>query len=481
MEEGAGVALYALQQTILYKAPPVVRGRVPKNAYGNLDIYAPTMVPAGGSHILNPETARAARALGIDYSDAVTGFSFKGRYGTAVINGAVVATEFREAVQEVLHAFEHELADEEAHRRSAEALRVWKRLLTGLRIRERINGYEIEGERKVLDEKIGAVDEAGKENEEDESDGGGGGGGFFPDGTAQAIAEPTAGQFGDYSGTDEGVDSGPGGFLTEDNLDDIEDQSHDVGGPFANDDDSRYNLQNFNKVEEGRPIPENSPPEYQPTYENHNEVEEGRYLDEEQLDQQQPTQHPSQTAGDLADGHIHDPEEPQRQEHVPTTQETKTPSPSITQDQKKPASSSSQPLEQKQIPTTNSYSAVPSHSNTTAPKGHFADLNLSECQLAEARMLQEMHEASQKKPLIIVSSQAEMQTIPLPQSMLLHGGSADALPIIPRREDEEKEKMVILNDHGDEGSDGESSSSSDAGSLLSHDPEDEDADPEWIA
>lgn len=455
-------------------------GRVPKNAYGNLDIYAPTMVPAGGSHILHPETARAARTLGIDYSDAVTGFSFKGRYGTAVINGAVVATEFREAVQEVLHAFEYELADEEAHRRSAEALRIWKRLLTGLRIRERINGYEIEGERKVLDEKMGAVDESGKENEEDESDGGGGGG-FFPDSTAQGIAEPTAGQFGEYSGTDEGVDSGPGGFLTEDNLDDIEVQSHDVGGPFANDNESRHNLQNFNKVEEDRPIPKNLPPEYQPTYESHNEVEGGRFWDEEQLDQPQTTQNSSQPAGDLADGHIHNPEEPQRQEHVPTTQETKTPSPSITQDQNKPASSSSQPLEQKQVPTTNNYSAVPPHSNTTAPKGHFAELNLSESQLAEARMLQEMHEASQKKTLIIVSSQAEMQTIPLPQSILLHGGSADDVPIIPRREDDEKEKIMILNDDGDEGRDGESSSSSDAGSLLSHDPEDEDADPEWIA
>lgn len=429
------------------------------------------MVPAGGSHILHPETARAARTLGIDYSDAVTGFSFKGRYGTAVINGAVVATEFREAVQEVLHAFEHELADEEAHRRSAEALRIWKRLLTGLRIRERINGYEIEGERKVLDEKMGAVDESGKENEEDESDGGGGGG-FFPDSTAQGIAEPTAGQFGEYSGTDEGVDSGPGGFLTEDNLDDIEVQSHDVGGPFTNDNESRHNLQNCNKVEEDRSILKNLPPD-QPNYENHNEVEGGSFLDEEQLDQQH---------GDVTEGHIHDREEPQRQEHIPSAQDTKTPSPSIIQDLNKSACSSSQPPEQKQVPTTNNYSAAPPHSITTAPKGHSADFNLSESELTEARMLQEMHEASQKNPPFIVSSQAEIQTITLPQSILLHMGSADDVPIIPRREDEEKEKIGILNDDDDEGrGDGGSSSSSDAGSLLSHDPEDEDADPEWIA
>lgn len=424
------------------------------------------MVPAGGSHILHPETARAARTLGIDYSDAVTGFSFKGRHGTAVINGAVVATEFREAVQEVLRAFEDEMADEEAHRRSAEALRVWKRLLTGLRIRERINGYEIEGERKALDEKIGAGDELGKDNEEDESDGGGGG--FFPDGTAEGTAEPTAGQFGKYSGIHDGVNSGPDGFSTEDDLEDIEVGSHGGGDHFADDNRSQPNL------EEARSIPKNPPPEYQPTLENHNENEGGDFLDEEQLEQRHPTETSSQPTENVADGNIHDPEEPQRQEHIPTAQETKCPSPSIIQDLKKTASSSSRPPKQQQITTINNYAAASSRSTTKAPKGPFPDLNLPESELAEARMLQEMHESSQKKPPIIVSSQAEMQTIPLPQSILLHG------PIIPRREDEEKEKMGTVNDD-DEGRGGGGGSSSDAGSLLSHDPDDEDADPEWIA
>lgn len=419
------------------------------------------MVPAGGSHILHPETARAARTLGIDYSDAVTGFSFKGRHGTAVINGAVVATEFREAVQEVLRAFEDEMADEEAHRRSAEALRVWKRLLTGLRIRERINGYEIEGERKALDEKIGADDELGKDNEEDESDGGcgGGGGGFFPDGTAEGTAEPTAGQFGKYSGTHDGVNSGPNGFSTEDDLEGIEVGSHGGGDHFADDNRSQHNL------EEGRSIPKIPPPEYQPTLENHNENEGGDFLDEEQLEQQHPTETSSQPTEDVADGNIHDPEEPQRKEHIPTAQETKCPSPSIIQDLKKPASSSSRPPKQQQITTINNHAVASSRSTTTAPKSPFADLNLPESELAEARMLQEMHESSQKNPHIIVSSPAETQ-------------------IMPRSEDEEKKKMGILDDDDDDDEgrrEGGSSSSSDAGSLLSHDPEDEDADPEWIA
>jgi xeroderma pigmentosum group C-complementing protein len=50
-EENAGTPLYTESQTEAYEAPPVVNGRVPKNSYGNLDIYVPSMVPAGGVHL----------------------------------------------------------------------------------------------------------------------------------------------------------------------------------------------------------------------------------------------------------------------------------------------------------------------------------------------------------------------------------------------------------------------------------------------
>lgn len=51
LDERAGTNLYTEDQTELYEAPPIVNGRVPKNSYGNLDIYVPSMVPKGGVHI----------------------------------------------------------------------------------------------------------------------------------------------------------------------------------------------------------------------------------------------------------------------------------------------------------------------------------------------------------------------------------------------------------------------------------------------
>ena len=146
-EEQAGKPMFAAFQTCPYQAPPVVNGRVPRNIYGNIDVYVPSMVPAGGAHVANPDAARTARLLGIDYADAVSGFEFKGRAGTAVVNGAVVAAEYKEAVWEVIRGFEYEREEALLSKRTDVALRMWKRLLTGLRVQERIEGYDIEGEK----------------------------------------------------------------------------------------------------------------------------------------------------------------------------------------------------------------------------------------------------------------------------------------------------------------------------------------------
>src|SRR6202034_2094070 len=102
--------------------PPVVDGRVPRNAYGNLDVYVPSMIPAGAIHVQHPLAARSAKLLGVDYADAVTGFDFKGRQGTAIVNGIVVAAEYREAFVEAIRAMEHEQAQVEQAKRTPLAL-----------------------------------------------------------------------------------------------------------------------------------------------------------------------------------------------------------------------------------------------------------------------------------------------------------------------------------------------------------------------
>jgi xeroderma pigmentosum group C-complementing protein len=88
------------------------------------------------------------------------------------LKGIIVAAEYGEAVEAVVEGFRDELAQEEEDRRSFAALRMWKRLLISLRIKERVDGYEVEGEEPDFvpqDE-----DDSGMNSEEYIDDSGGG-------------------------------------------------------------------------------------------------------------------------------------------------------------------------------------------------------------------------------------------------------------------------------------------------------------------
>ncbi|KAG6007130.1 hypothetical protein E4U21_006314 [Claviceps maximensis] len=187
---GAGadrVPLFTTEQTSLYEPPPVRDGRVPKNKFGNIDAYVPSMIPRGGVHIPHEQAARAAFLAGVDYAPALTGFSFQGRHGTAVLRGVVVAEEFGEAIWAVLAGMADAEHEAEGERRALAARRIWRRLLMGLRIRERIWSRVGEEERREAEAEAEAEAAGGSETTEEfdmefEEDGDeGGGGGFLLD------------------------------------------------------------------------------------------------------------------------------------------------------------------------------------------------------------------------------------------------------------------------------------------------------------
>lgn len=139
--ERSMTGLYSIHQTHVYVPPAVKNGRITKNAFGNLDVYVPSMVPPGGEHIRHALAQQAARALNIDFADAVVGFKFQGRQGTAIIEGAVVPREYSDAVQAVIAGLEHQALEDASRARSLAALRLWSRFLRGLRIAERVSAY----------------------------------------------------------------------------------------------------------------------------------------------------------------------------------------------------------------------------------------------------------------------------------------------------------------------------------------------------
>lgn len=257
--EDAQTALYALYQTDLYIPEPVVDGRIPKNAFGNLDVYVPSMVPPGAVHIRALDAKHAAKLLNIDYADAVTGFHFKGRHGTAVIEGIVIASEYRAAVDTVLESMVSAKADALEASRSAESLRLWKRFLVGIRVVQRVRSYrrDEEGneEDQIADERLQKELAQEMAAYAEKSDGGGG----FVDApeaddriarmAQRHIPDNDDPEDDDYH--DDDYHDGGGGFVPEDESDgEAEKYEHEaedqrVGAPALVREPSLFGLENF--------------------------------------------------------------------------------------------------------------------------------------------------------------------------------------------------------------------------------------------
>ncbi|GAB1291079.1 DNA repair protein complementing XP-C cells homolog [Apodemus speciosus] len=132
------LALYGHWQTEEYQPPVAVDGKVPRNEFGNVYLFLPSMMPVGCVQMNLPNLHRVARKLGIDCVQAITGFDFHGGYCHPVTDGYVVCEEFKDVL---LAAWENEQAlieKKEKEKKEKRALGNWKLLVRGLLIRERL-------------------------------------------------------------------------------------------------------------------------------------------------------------------------------------------------------------------------------------------------------------------------------------------------------------------------------------------------------
>lgn len=144
--------LYSESQTDWIIPDPIGPDRsIPRNAFGNIDIYVRTMVPAGAVHVRLKGTAKLCKKLGIDFAEACTGFEFGKQRAVPVLTGVVVAEENEELVKDAWRAEQERVKERDNKKRQAAALMMWKRFMQGLRIMERMRGEYGRGE-KVQDE-----------------------------------------------------------------------------------------------------------------------------------------------------------------------------------------------------------------------------------------------------------------------------------------------------------------------------------------
>ncbi|KTW25747.1 hypothetical protein T552_03360 [Pneumocystis carinii B80] len=137
------IGLYSESQTELYIPPSVINGKVPRNAYGNLDIFVPSMIPQGAIHLPFSGISLTAKILGIDYADAVVGFKFEKRLSLPIIKGIIIAKEYEEAISLAFKIMKEEEYEKISLKLTNIILARWKRFYRKLSICERLKQYDI--------------------------------------------------------------------------------------------------------------------------------------------------------------------------------------------------------------------------------------------------------------------------------------------------------------------------------------------------
>ncbi|XP_048584375.1 DNA repair protein complementing XP-C cells isoform X2 [Nematostella vectensis] len=142
------IELFGRWQTEDYKPPPAVDGKVPRNEYGNVELFKPTMLPPGTRHIKIPGIVKMARKLGIDAAQAVIGFDFHCGFSHPIIDGVVVCEEHVDTLMDAWRQEQEEQKRKKEEKREKRVLGYWKLLVRSLLIRERLKRkYEVQESR----------------------------------------------------------------------------------------------------------------------------------------------------------------------------------------------------------------------------------------------------------------------------------------------------------------------------------------------
>ncbi|KAG9300652.1 hypothetical protein G9A89_023450 [Geosiphon pyriformis] len=130
--------LYAEWQTEPYQPKPVVNGKIPKNTYGNVDLFKPNMCPIGAVHIPIHGISKIAKQLDIDFAEAVIGFEFHCNRCIPTVGGIVVAQEHEEMVRDAWREYSENVAVEKEKKRVKVVLGRWRKLFIKMRIKLRV-------------------------------------------------------------------------------------------------------------------------------------------------------------------------------------------------------------------------------------------------------------------------------------------------------------------------------------------------------
>ena len=151
-----------------YRPPDAKDGKVPRNEYGNVEMYQPSMLPGGCVHLdaAYEDINRVARKLGIDCAPAMVGFDFHKGFTHPVFDGYVVCQEFRDTLVDAWREEKELKAQREELNRLNRIYGNWKKLIQGILVKNHVRekygtGRESDDEDKNIKKTIKATSKGG--------------------------------------------------------------------------------------------------------------------------------------------------------------------------------------------------------------------------------------------------------------------------------------------------------------------------------
>ncbi|KAK9886312.1 hypothetical protein WA026_015823 [Henosepilachna vigintioctopunctata] len=121
-----------------YVPPTAKNGIVPRNAFGNVDLFKPSMLPKKCVHLQLPGLNKTARKMNIDCASAIVGFDFHGGWSHPVYDGFVVCEEYEDQLIAAWNIEQEEIEQKEQEKYEKRVYGNWKKLIRGLLIKERL-------------------------------------------------------------------------------------------------------------------------------------------------------------------------------------------------------------------------------------------------------------------------------------------------------------------------------------------------------
>ncbi|KRZ11724.1 DNA repair protein complementing XP-C cells -like protein [Trichinella zimbabwensis] len=130
--------LYGIWQTEPYIPKPAEDGIVPRNEYGNVELYQMSMLPPGTVYMTQPGLLSIARKLDIDCAPAVVGWEFHCRSSHPIVEGCVVCKEHQEILEAAWLEEQAHIAAKEKERKTRRALKNWRKMVRSMLIKAKV-------------------------------------------------------------------------------------------------------------------------------------------------------------------------------------------------------------------------------------------------------------------------------------------------------------------------------------------------------